>query len=622
MIKYLKNTSGGVLRLPALHKKFPVDYVWQIPCRDIDVVMTSLDTLTAIRSGDLQVGWSDIDFYSDPVEGEAFLKDTFTGVNTIVEDDGTTITELIPDIVTDIETGKKTTSVYFQILQILRELYNDASNPLYKSGFECILDKLTNMIADVAQNTLDITTNSGNISTLQSDVANNASDITSLQSDVTDNTTGVATNSGNISTLQSDVANNASDIGTLQTGVANNTSSISTNSDDITTLQSDVTTNTGEISALQSEIDTNSADISSNSGNITTLQTDVLTNTTNIADNSADISSLQNDIILINDPKERLLRPHDILFYYGYLNSYNSNVHAWNNEKVAQDMARYNILVFGDGVQDPGHGDYANSQAIILRVKELNPNALVFGYVTIFQDLATFQTKADQWDTLEIDGIFLDEAGYDYGTVPTNGRDAFNTKVDYVHGLNYATRCFANSWNMDHVIGTVDDGSYPNATYNVSTVESNLNENDWYLLESFAVNSDAYASNYEAHTDWFIRGNKAVAHRDFYDINIASVSIIENTEPDAIDLFNFVFTSGMMFSLDAVGSSDISYGASSSIVVMWERPDVSNIGRVWMKKPNVLEDLTDADAYIRFTDFGKLSVDFTSGAEESEIIKN
>ena len=35
---------------------------------------------------------------------------------------------------------------------------------------------------------------------------------------------------------------------------------------------------------------------------------------------------------------------------------------------------------------------------------------------------------------------------------------------------------------MDHVIGTVNDTSYPNTTWNSGVVESKLNENDWYLL--------------------------------------------------------------------------------------------------------------------------------------------
>mgnify|MGYP001228375831 CR=1 FL=1 len=44
-------------------------------------------------------------------------------------------------------------------------------------------------------------------------------------------------------------------------------------------------------------------------------------------------------------------RPQNILFYYGYPNSFNSLINGWVNEKVAQDMANYDIVVLGDGVE-------------------------------------------------------------------------------------------------------------------------------------------------------------------------------------------------------------------------------------------------------------------------------
>jgi hypothetical protein len=68
-------------------------------------------------------------------------------------------------------------------------------------------------------------------------------------------------------------------------------------------------------------------------------------------------------------------KPKDLLIYYGWLNPFNSAINGWSNEKVAQDFAKYSVLVFGDGIQDPSHGDYSNTQVIISRVKALNPNA-------------------------------------------------------------------------------------------------------------------------------------------------------------------------------------------------------------------------------------------------------
>lgn len=317
------------------------------------------------------------------------------------------------------------------------------------------------------------------------------------------------------------------------------------------------------------------------------------------------------------------LRPSDLLIYYGWLNSFNYGVNAWSNEKVAQDMAKHNLIVMGDGIQDSGHGDYANTQVIIPRIKELNPYCKIFGYVTTNQSYANFQTKVSQWDTLQVHGIFMDESGYDYGSVATNGRDAFNEKVDYVHGKTYSSLCFVNAWNMDHIIGTTNDASYPNTTWNSDVVESNLTSNDWYLLESFPINTTAYSGNdgYESASDWLSRGSKAMTHRDNYGINLAGVGIINNDNGSGQALFKFGFISSLMFCLESFGTSDTNYGASSATVTYWDREDLTSLGRIWYNSPNVKVDNVDSDVYWRYVDFGKFMLDFSSSAQTSSITK-
>lgn len=316
-------------------------------------------------------------------------------------------------------------------------------------------------------------------------------------------------------------------------------------------------------------------------------------------------------------------QPFNLLIYYGWLNSFNSATNAWNNEKVAQDIAKYNLVVLGNGLQDPTHGDYANTQIVIPRIKLLNPSAKVFGYVSVNQTLANFQTKVDQWNTLQVDGILLDEAGYDYGTVATNGREAFNTKVDYVHGKTSAKLCFVNAWNMDHIIGTANDVSYPNSTWNASLVASHLTSDDWYLLESFPVNTTAYSGNngYETKSDWATRGEKAKNHRYTYGINLAAVGIINNGNANGQSLFNFGFISSLMYSLSAFGTSDTSYGSGSAAVFYWTRPDVTELGRIWNLSPSIQVDIGDSDVYWRYADFGKFMLDFSTGAQLSSITK-
>ncbi len=301
-------------------------------------------------------------------------------------------------------------------------------------------------------------------------------------------------------------------------------------------------------------------------------------------------------------------RPDSLLIYYGWLNSFNSAQNGWDNEKVAQDMAKYNLIVLGDGMQNPSHGDFANTSIIIPRIKTLNPNTKIFGYVTGNQIIADFKTKAGLWNNLQVDGIFIDEAGYDYGKT----RVEFNERVQYVHNLTKANICFPNAWNLDHILGTVNDASYPNTTYNSGLVESFLTPDDYCLLESFPINTTAYIpGGIELHTDWIARGEKASLMRKTHGINPVGCGIINDNNTSGQNLFNFGYISAAMFSLIGFGTSDLLYGASSAATRYWDRPDINGMGCIWNLSPTV--KVFDINKYVRYLDHGKLSLNFSDG---------
>jgi len=107
--------------------------------------------------------------------------------------------------------------------------------------------------------------------------------------------------------------------------------------------------------------------------------------------------------------------------YYAYLNSHNYDVHAWNNDDVITDLNKYDILVIGDGIEKATHPDYANSSYIIPRI---DSSVEVFGYVdigvTVSHSMADMKTSVDEWQTLGVEGIFLDEFGFDYKLTTDN----------------------------------------------------------------------------------------------------------------------------------------------------------------------------------------------------------
>jgi len=318
--------------------------------------------------------------------------------------------------------------------------------------------------------------------------------------------------------------------------------------------------------------------------------------------------------------KSLYARPKDMLIYYGWLNSYNYSIHAWSNEKVAQDMARYCLLVFGDGIQNPDHGDYANTTVIIPRVKALNPECQIYGYVSADQTFSDFTTKVDQWGVIGgMDGIFIDEAGYDFGVT----RAEFNQRVDYVHDRTSCNLCFANAWNTDNILGTANDPSFPNSTYNDTSAESNLAQNDWILLESFPLNTTSFTSTggYESASSWATRGSKMQALRSTYNVNFSAAGIVNNDNTKGTELFNFGYISSLMWSLESFGTSDTNYGASSATVKYWDRPSLCGLEGLWDLNAAVQVDTGDSDVYHRYTECARLSLDFSTGAHESSIIK-
>ncbi len=314
-------------------------------------------------------------------------------------------------------------------------------------------------------------------------------------------------------------------------------------------------------------------------------------------------------------------RPQDLLVYYGYPNSFNSGVNVWNNENVSQDMAAYRLIILGNGVAAPSHPDYANTQIITDRVKALSNHTQIYGYVSANQAFRDYTNEVIQWGALGVAGIFMDEAGYDFGRT----RAEFNTRVDYVHDRTSTDLCFANAWNTKHILGTENDPSYPNSTYNDTSAESNLTVTDWIMLESFPINTTSFTASspdgYESKTDWIYRGDTMKYLRATYGVNFAGLGIINNANSDGTALFDFGFTSAMMYNLEAFGTSDTNYGASSAAVKKWVRPDVSQLGVVYCLNCMVKVDTGDADVYQRYVENGKFILDFSESAQTSIIQK-
>ncbi|MFN8348847.1 MAG: hypothetical protein U0X91_27860 [Spirosomataceae bacterium] len=164
--------------------------------------------------------------------------------------------------------------------------------------------------------------------------------------------------------------------------------------------------------------------------------------------------------------------PGHLCIYYGYPSLINNSKGDLNI--ASTEFSKFNLIVFGEGLQQTSHPDHANTRTIVgnLTAKK----RLTFGYVDLGVSTNNYsetllRQQIDDWKNVGISGIMFDDAGYDYKVT----RERQNRVVQYCRQLNL--RVMMNAWNPDDVLAE------PNCI---------LNDQDYYLAESYLVGHDKY----------------------------------------------------------------------------------------------------------------------------------
>ncbi|QQG50561.1 MAG: hypothetical protein HZB75_03435 [Candidatus Saccharibacteria bacterium] len=264
---------------------------------------------------------------------------------------------------------------------------------------------------------------------------------------------------------------------------------------------------------------------------------------TQIADGSVTSAKLASGII--PDTSDGL---RSLCIFYSAPNIANA---AYSDDYAAGYLSRFNDVVLGNGLQDPGHQYYASSVAILQKIADIGTDTVIWGYIdagvtTSNLSLPALQVLIDQWIDIGVTNIFIDLFGYDYGV--TRARQ--NAILDYIHAQN--CHAFINVWNMDDAFS-----SAVNVTYNPSGIATTANSGDVVLLESWICNSDAYsAPHFATMSDIKTRGDKARAYRTSLGIRIYAVNIFEHNGATTQELDNYYGVSeafARAFRLDGSG---------------------------------------------------------------------
>lgn len=141
-----------------------------------------------------------------------------------------------------------------------------------------------------------------------------------------------------------------------------------------------------------------------------------------------------------------------VLIYYGYPIAITS---AWSVDEAVLVYKDYDVVVFGDEYFEPDHEVYAQTAAIMQKLTESYPKVKKTGYVPIGGSeganltMAELKRRVDLWQALGVQGIFLDEFGYDYGVT----RERQNEIIAYVK--NFGLFVFVNSWNTNYIFSAL-----------------------------------------------------------------------------------------------------------------------------------------------------------------------
>lgn len=303
---------------------------------------------------------------------------------------------------------------------------------------------------------------------------------------------------------------------------------------------------------------------------------------------------------------ETVKTPKRFAIYYGYPSLVNGS--QGDVDRAVEAFQRYSLVVLGDGVEfadtvagrtPPGVGarEHALAKEIIKRFKKSRQTRF-YGYIAIGNtqrlSLSEIERRVKLWADMGVDGIFLDEAGYDYGVT----RERQNSVVAAVHRLNL--RVFANAFNPDDLFSSDAVALNPAGGGNPSGLQSLLGARDIYLLESFQV----VQGRYEETDLWQTRARKATEYRERFGTRVYAVAT--SGVSFSPEQFEYAWWGAVLWGLDGFAWGERDYAASSSLP--FRRAKASkNLGHRYLQ-----EVVERNGVFTRRTDGGRVYVDTTT----------
>jgi hypothetical protein len=289
---------------------------------------------------------------------------------------------------------------------------------------------------------------------------------------------------------------------------------------------------------------------------------------------------------------EPVARPKQLCIYYGWPSLVNGA--GGNVARAAAEFGKFDMIVLGDGIEHTNHGDHGPTTSIISALRQAGKE--VFGYVDLGVStqnlpLAVMQDYVNEWQAMGASGIFLDDAGFDYGVT----RMRQNEIVDYIHATGLTV--FMNAWQIDDALADNDESGQLNP--------SRLAAGDVYLAESWLVAGGAYQSL----RDWSIKADRAADYARLKGVRIAGVTTAALNKALAKDSgtnkFKMGFYGAAMYNLAAWQWTDVGYSSGNNKLLFYDTSSL-NYGSQFLS--DAVTHLKNYSRHERASDTGKIIV--------------
>jgi uncharacterized repeat protein (TIGR01451 family) len=286
--------------------------------------------------------------------------------------------------------------------------------------------------------------------------------------------------------------------------------------------------------------------------------------------------------------------PVRLAIYYGYPSLVNGCEGDLDCATAA--FCEFDLVVLGDGLEHPIHPDHDNT-AIIINNLKTRCSTEVYGYcdlgvTTQNLPIETIRSCVDEWAEMGVAGIFLDDAGRDFGV----DRDRLCDAVNYVHDKGLSV--FVNAWNPDDVFADDPPGT-----------PTCLREGDWYLAESHPVsNGQCGALDF-----WWEKSKRLLCYRHQTGVSIATMSTGDNSScsdwPNCPP-FRQALWATYLFGFDAFGFTNPQYSAygDSANRLCFLPSFPINVGTMYLTLPTGPVTTSGVPTYWRLTDKGTIYV--------------